>query len=462
MGVHIYSCISSLPTSCRLTEKKKLNRIEARAQPKRRPRLIHHLSALSLVYKNKNSTISTPYTFLTFSPLPQSPSLSPLVSISHLRFAPVFRQKLSAKQKSSTNMSLPLGITADMHIHLRQGAMAEIVAPTVREGGISVAYIMPNLTPPITSIEQVTEYKRELERLAPKTNFFMTFYLCKQLTPQLVEDAAKIGAIRGIKCYPAGVTTNSSAGVDPNDFSDFYPIFKVMQENNLVLNLHGEKPSTEIENEEEIHVLNAEPRFLPALQRLHEDFPHLKIVLEHCTTKAAIEMVEKINESVVDSKDVKVAASITAHHLSLTIDDWAGNPINFCKPVAKLPSDKYALIKAATSGKPYFFFGSDSAPHPITSKARHQGVCAGVYTQSHALAYLAEVFEARGKLEALKSFVSDFPLGFYEIADLKNRDIVTLMRRENKVPEFITEGNISIAPFKAGETLQWTPVWSEH
>lgn len=167
----------------------------------------------------------------------------------------------------------------------------------------------------------------------------MSFYLCQELTPELIHEASRIGAIRGVKCYPAGVTTNSSQGVDPNDFSAFYAVFKAMEEEGVVLNLHGEKPSVAGEHED-IHVLNAEPSFLPALKQLHADFPNLRIILEHCTTEAAIKAVEEINANVTDDSQVKVAATITAHHLSLTIDDWAGNPINFCKPVAKLASKR--------------------------------------------------------------------------------------------------------------------------
>lgn len=232
-----------------------------------------------------------------------------------------------------------LGVTCDMHVHVRDGEMCELVTPTIREGGISVAYVMPNLQPPITTLERVVAYKEKLQELAPQTTFLMSFYLSKSLSPELIHQAASLNAIHGVKCYPAGVTTNSAAGVDPNDFSDFYPIFQAMQEENLVLNLHGEKPSVGEEGND-IHVLNAEESFLPALKKLHHDFPNLKIILEHCTTKAAVDTITEINKNVTKPSDVKVAATLTVHHLYLTIDDWAGNPINFCKPVAKLASQR--------------------------------------------------------------------------------------------------------------------------
>lgn len=350
---------------------------------------------------------------------------------------------------------IELGITADMHVHLRDGKMMELVAPTVREGGVSIAYIMPNLVPPVTTIDRVVEYKKQLQKLSPKTTFLMSFYLCKELTPELIHEAAKIGAIQGVKCYPAGVTTNSAAGVDPNDFSSFYGIFKAMEENGIVLNLHGERPPSK---DEDIHVLNAEPKFLPALLKLSRDFPDLKIILEHCTTKAAIDTIRSIHN---ENPNSKVAATITAHHLYLTIDSWAGNPINFCKPVAKLPEDLRALVDAATSGEPYFFFGSDSAPHPLESKAKHVGVCAGVYTQSHAIAYVAEIFDAAGKLENLKKFVSDNGVRFYGLSDsdIVSHDKVVLIKRENYVPELIGNDSLKVVPFKAGDKLQYTIEW---
>lgn len=361
------------------------------------------------------------------------------------------------------NMSqrINVGIASDMHVHLRDGAMCDLVTPTVREGGISVAYIMPNLQPPITTLDRVVQYKQKLQELAPKTTFLMSFYLSPQLTPELIHEAASKKAIRGVKCYPAGVTTNSSAGVDPNDFSNFYPIFQAMEKEGLVLNLHGEKPSVS-EGEEDIHVLNAEESFLPVSKKLHHDFPNLKIILEHCTTKSAIDTINELNANVKNPEDIRVAATITAHHLYLTIDDWAGNPINFCKPVAKLPADKRSLVDAAISGKPWFFFGSDSAPHPIGNKARHIGVCAGVYTQSLALPYVAQIFEQHGALDTLPKFVSQNAWNFYELSrdDLKSQDDVVLYKDPQIVPDTITNDNgIQIAPFQAGKQLDWKVEW---
>lgn len=356
-----------------------------------------------------------------------------------------------------------LGVTCDMHVHVRDGAMCELVTPTIREGGVSVAYVMPNLRPPVTTLDRVIKYKETLQKISPQTTFLMSFYLSKDLTPELINEAASVGAIKGVKCYPAGVTTNSAAGVDPNDFTGFYPIFKAMEANDLILNLHGEKPSVSNDkNGEDIHVLNAEEKFLPALVKLHKDFPNLKIILEHCTTKAAIDTIEEINKGTENASDVKVAASLTAHHLHLTIDDWAGNPINFCKPVAKLPSDKRALINAALSGKPYFIFGSDSAPHPLETKSRHIGVCAGVFSQMFAISYVAQVFDENNALDKLKDFVSTYSLNFYNVQrkQLKSFDNAILYKKTQKVPETITDDKgIVMAPFMAGKELTWSVRW---
>ncbi|KAK6465495.1 Dihydroorotase [Scheffersomyces coipomensis] len=375
---------------------------------------------------------------------------------------------------SSGITEIELGVTADMHVHLREGAMMNLIVPTIKQGGIKVVYVMPNLTPPITSIERVKAYKQQLEALDSETKFLTSFYLNSNITPELVAQASDEGLIQGIKCYPAGVTTNSDAGVDPNDFSNFYPVFKVMQEKGLILNLHGEKPSpsnhkeTEFEprnDDEDINILNAESKFLPALLKLHQDFPQLKIVLEHCTSKESIELIRHINKDKTSNDEIFVAATITAHHLYLTIDKWAGNPINYCKPVAKFHQDKLSLIEAATGGEPWFFFGSDSAPHPIELKCVYQNVCAGVFTQSFVLSYLGEIFEKFDKLDNLKKFVSDNSLKFYNLLDdkplLSSGKSVWLIKRKIQIPKLISNSEVKVVPFKADESLNWTVEWRD-
>ena len=244
----------------------------------------------------------------------------------------------------------------------------------------------------------------------------MSLYLHPSIIPEVIKQAKQSGCIFGVKSYPAGVTTNSASGVV--DYEQFYPVFKTMEEEDLVLNLHGEAPPAD-----DITVLNAEEAFLPTLLDLHQKFPRLRIVLEHCTTAAAIEAVKKCGPNVV--------GTITAHHLFLIVDDWAGDPINFCKPVAKLPSDRIALLKAATSGSPKFFLGTDSAPHPLRAKkggvdAHEAGKCAaGVFTQPYATQLVLEAFEdavAKDILDksdltpfVLEGFLGGFGRSFYRV-----------------------------------------------
>ncbi|KAK9475481.1 uncharacterized protein V1510DRAFT_409329 [Dipodascopsis tothii] len=329
---------------------------------------------------------------------------------------------------------------ADFHVHVRDGDMMRLVVPTIRQGGVSVAYIMPNLVPPLTTVDDVLNYKERLKDVDPEVNYLMTLYLSPAITPPVIRAAKKAG-ITGVKCYPHGVTTNSDHGVQ--SYEPFYPTFAAMEEEDMVLNLHGECPS----RDPDIHLLNAEESFLPTLFDIHKRFPKLRIVLEHCTSKAAVEAVLKCGDS--------VAATITAHHLYLTLDNWAGNSHNFCKPVAKLPSDRQALIEAATSGNKKFFFGSDSAPHPLSAKEKGRNAAAGVYTQSHALAYLAEIFEKAGKLEKLEDFASKFGRTFYRIPEDRSGWLVTLKKEQSVVPMTIGEGVTTVVPFLAGETLHW-------
>lgn len=345
---------------------------------------------------------------------------------------------------------IELGKPGDFHVHLRDGEMKELVTPTIAPGGVSIVFVMPNLVPPLTDPKTVIKYKRSLQALSPTTTFLMSLYLCPAITPEVVEEAAKLG-ITGVKCYPAGVTTNSEHGV--SSYEPFYPTFAAMEKHNMVLNLHGECPSGE-----DIHVLNAEQKFLPTLALLHKEFPKLRIILEHCTSRAAVEAVKACGPT--------VGATITAHHLYLTVDSWGGNALNFCKPVAKFPDDRAALIEAATSGNPKFFFGTDSAPHPRKNKTKSCGAAAGVYTQSHAIPYVAEVFEKAGQLDKLRNFVTEFGRKFYQVekvtdlVDQSDKQVV-LVRRDNVVPAVI--GNAaseeSVVPFRAGETLRWAVEW---
>ncbi|KAK9729525.1 dihydroorotase [Basidiobolus ranarum] len=267
----------------------------------------------------------------------------------------------------------------DFHLHLRQGDLMKLVTPEVEKGGVSLAYIMPNLKPVVANTEQALAYKAELQQLAPNVTFLMTLYLSPELNPEEIRKAAKAG-VKGVKSYPRGVTTNSDSGIE--SYTAYYPVFKAMEEEGLVLNLHGEVPS---DAEKNICVMNAEETFLSHLKELHEAFPKLRIVLEHATTKAAVDMVKSLGDT--------VGCTITVHHLSLTVDDWAGQAHHFCKPVAKYPQDRAALRQVIKEGHPRFFLGTDSAPHPKHLKECAQA-CAGVYTSSHVLPYVATILES--------------------------------------------------------------------
>ncbi len=322
----------------------------------------------------------------------------------------------------------------DMHVHLRQGELMQLVAPLVSAGGVGRCLVMPNTKPPITSIAQAAEYRDSLHALAPEVDLLMTLYLTPELTPQAIRGAREAGVV-GVKCYPRGVTTNSDAGVE--DLMVYAGLFSAMVDEGLVLELHGEIPSNP---ELDVCCLNAEEMFLTELRRLHLEFPSLRIVLEHVTTAEAVDCVSRLGET--------VAATITAHHLDLTVDDWAGRNHNFCKPVAKYPHDRDALREVVRSGHNRFFLGSDSAPHRRDAKECACG-CAGVFTAPLLLPYLADSFERIGCLDRLPAFAAEFGRRFYGLE--ATGKTVTLVREEQTVPD--TYG--PVVPYRAGETLGW-------
>ncbi|KAG5646456.1 hypothetical protein DXG03_003506 [Asterophora parasitica] len=336
---------------------------------------------------------------------------------------------------------------ADFHVHLRQGSLSALVTPHVKKGGFDLAYVMPNLKPPVTTTEQALAYKQTLEKIDPSVEYLMTLYLSPELTPDEIRKAKKAG-VSGVKSYPRGVTTNSDGGIE--SYETYYPIFEAMQEVDMVLNLHGEIPSDASAN---THILNAEPKFLPHLHKLHATFPRLRIVLEHATTRAAVEAVKSCGPT--------VACTITAHHLALTVDDWAGQSWNFCKPVAKYPDDRTALREVILEGHPRFFLGSDSAPHlphtKSTSTPSH-GCAAGIYTSPILLPLVAHLLESFGALDKLEGFVSNFGRAFYKQATSVEHSKVVLRRPtagKALVDEKYTLGEDSVVPFWAGGELGW-------
>jgi dihydroorotase len=315
----------------------------------------------------------------------------------------------------------------------------------------------PNLIPPITTVEAALSYKSCLEALAPNVKFLMSLYLHPSISPATIK-AAKAASITGVKSYPAGVTTNSASGVV--DYESFYPVFAAMEEEDMILNLHGESPPGE-----DITVLNAEERFLPTLVDLHRRFPKLRIILEHCTTAAAIEAIRSCGPTVV--------ATITPHHMFLIVDDVVGDPINFCKPVAKLPNDRLALINAAVSGNPKFFLGTDSAPHPLHAKRGGAGdvlgkCAAGVFTQPYATQFVLQGLEQaveKGYLkgddvseDVLRRFLSENGRKFYR--QEMSKETIRIVAGSERVTEHLKfgPGQNVIVPFRRGETtysIEW-------
>eukprot|EP00123_Amoebidium_parasiticum_P013496 comp21989_c0_seq1/m.31788 comp21989_c0_seq1/g.31788 ORF comp21989_c0_seq1/g.31788 comp21989_c0_seq1/m.31788 type:complete len:342 (-) comp21989_c0_seq1:153-1178(-) len=335
---------------------------------------------------------------------------------------------------------LTIPAAEDFHVHLRHGAMMDMVVPKIKEGGVCRVLVMPNLTPPITTIDQVVSYRQQLQALDPSIDYLMTLYLHPDLTPEVIDQAAKVG-VTGVKSYPRGVTTNSDSGIE--SYETYYPIFRAMEKNNLILHLHGEVPSNPEKN---ICVMNAEEHFLEHLDALHRDFPNLRIILEHATTKKAVDKVLSLGST--------VSASITAHHLELIVDHWAGRPHHFCKPVAKYPADRDALRAVAVSGHEKFFLGSDSAPHNITTKECACG-SAGVFTTPLLLPYVVNTLTNLGATkENIVKFTSANGRAFYKVADMGKT--VTLVRQPQKVPaNYAYEGGV-VVPFLAGETIGWS------
>ncbi|KAH8719465.1 hypothetical protein GQ44DRAFT_712113 [Phaeosphaeriaceae sp. PMI808] len=353
----------------------------------------------------------------------------------------------------------------DAHVHLRDGEMSQLVTPTIRNGGVNQVYVMPNLVPPVTTVQQCLEYRDRLQAIDPNVDYIMSLYLHESITPEVIREA-KMAGITGVKSYPAGVTTNSSSGV--LDYETFYPVFEEMEKQNMILNLHGEVPSTPThahtsssKDEKAITILNAEPAFLPTFKSLHERFPKLRIILEHCSTAAALEAVRTCGPL--------VAGTITAHHLSLIIDDWAGDPFCFCKPVAKTPEDRDALLQAVVHSKGRFFLGTDSAPHDRGKKRGEDKVAAGVFTQPYALGYVLDALEkgvTRGVIEegevskeVLEGFFASWGRKFYQVSDQRDEKIV-LKKGEAKIVDVLDKDGVSVSvvPFRKGEQT-WSVGW---
>jgi dihydroorotase len=328
----------------------------------------------------------------------------------------------------------------DWHVHLRDGEMLRAVAPfTARQ--FARAIVMPNLVPPVATVEAANAYRQRIvEAAGPGFTPLMTCYLTDEANPDEIARGFEEGAWVAAKLYPANATTNSAFGV--TDVRNIHPALERMQRIGMVLCVHGEvtDPRVDVFDREAIFI---ERVLLP----LARDFPQLKIVFEHITTQNAIEFVLASGEN--------IAATITPQHLVITRNAlFAGGlrPHVYCLPVAKREEHRLAIRKAATSGSPKFFLGTDSAPHAREAKESACG-CAGIFNAPFALESYAQVFDEDGALDSLEAFASENGPRFYGLPP--NDGTITLERADVRVPERIEAGDIELIPFHAGETLRW-------
>ncbi|MGE3278607.1 MAG: dihydroorotase [Candidatus Altimarinota bacterium] len=319
----------------------------------------------------------------------------------------------------------------DFHLHLRQGElMGHLVKETAK--GFQRVLVMPNTLPPVTNAAELEKYHSELKAIGTDLEFLMTFKLMPDTSPATVQELKKAGAVAG-KLYPQGVTTHSEDGVA--DVEALFPIFSAMQEQDLVLCLHGEVLGVED--------LKRESAFLPTLKKIHQNFPQLRIVLEHVSTADAVQEVQELGPN--------VAATITVHHLFLTTQDVRNghfNPHHFCAPICKSEADRAAIVQAALSGHPKFFFGSDSAPHPHQDKEGDHPK-PGIYTTPVALPLLAELFESQEKLDRLEAFTSQYGADYYRLP--LNTSSLILKKEDWQVPG----DSFGIIPLRASEVMKW-------
>ncbi|MCE1249346.1 MAG: dihydroorotase [Comamonadaceae bacterium] len=342
---------------------------------------------------------------------------------------------------TATLDTLTLTRPDDWHLHVRDGAaLATVVPPTAAQFGR--ALIMPNLRPPVTTAAQALAYKERILAAVPAGVQFeplMALYLTDNLPPEEIARAKDAGVVAA-KLYPAGATTNSDAGV--TDLRKTYKTLEAMQKAGLLLLVHGEVTSPDIDlfDREAVFI---EQQLIP----LRRDFPELKIVFEHITTKEAAQYVQEAGRF--------TAATLTAHHLLYNrnaIFTGGIRPHYYCLPVLKRETHRQALLQAATSGSSKFFLGTDSAPHPAYLK-EHASGCAGCYTAHAALELYAEAFDSVGALDKLEGFASFHGPAFYGLP--RNSGTVTLRRETWTPPESFVFGEANLKPLRAGEVLPW-------
>ncbi len=342
--------------------------------------------------------------------------------------------------------SLTIARPDDWHLHVRDGAALEAVVPhSARQFGR--ALIMPNLRPPLTTAQQAVDYRRRILAAVPAGLAFeplMSLYLTDELPPEEIARAAQAG-VRAVKLYPAGATTHSEAGV--TDIRLTYKTLEAMQRHGLLLLVHGEVTDASVD------LFDREAVFIDrVLVPLRRDFPELKIVFEHLTTKEGAHYVREAGRF--------TAATLTAHHLLYNRNAIftgangvaALRPHYYCLPVLKRETHRLALVEAATSGSDRFFLGTDSAPHAAQLKEQALG-CAGCYTALIAIELYAEAFDHAGALDRLEGFASFHGADFYGLP--RNTGTITLKRECWAVPETVRFGDATLKPLRGGETVAW-------
>ncbi len=337
--------------------------------------------------------------------------------------------------------SLTIRRPDDWHVHLRDGDMLRLVAPFTAQQ-FARAIVMPNLVPPVTSVEAASAYRDRIREAAgPDFEPLMTCYLTDQADPNEIARGFEEGVWTACKLYPANATTNSAFGV--TDVRNIHPALERMQQIGMVFCVHGEVTDPDVD------VFDREAVFIDrVLSGIVRDFPELKIVLEHITTAEAADFVRDAGPN--------VAATITPQHLHLNRNAlFAGGlrPHAYCLPVVKREKHRLAVRAAAVSGSPKFFLGTDSAPHARHAKEAGCG-CAGIFNAPYALESYAAVFEEEGALDKFEGFASEHGARFYGLP--LNEGTVTLERTENDVPDRLGVGDIDLVPFHAGQTLNWT------
>ena len=334
-------------------------------------------------------------------------------------------------------MEITLNSPLDMHLHLRDGDMLKLTAPLSAD--FAGAVIMPNLVPPVTTAEMMQAYAERITSAldgAPFTPYMTLFFTA--LGEKELQAAKDTPGFFGFKLYPAGITTNSEGGV--SDIAKADSTLRLMEEMGIPLLVHGESHG---------FVMDREAEFLSVYRYLATKYPNLKLSMEHITTAAAVKLLDEFPN---------ICATVTLQHLIITLDDVAGGALRphlFCKPIAKRPEDRDALLQAALDGHPRLMFGSDSAPHPRCKKEAC-GCAAGVFTGPVALPKLAEIFAQHGALKNLQAFVSDNACKWYGLEPVQKS--ITLCDTPMNVPQRYRSYGQEVVPMYAGESIGWSVV----